>query len=138
MAPALGPAAAPLPKSSARLSNNRAKSRCETAGNPARLAAMFSHVVIFWTDPSQPGAADELAAAANRILPSIPGILQCHVGKMVPSHRPVVEQTFQVGLNLIFPDRKAHDNYQTHPAHVEFVDKFVKKLVKKVVIYDFA
>ena len=29
---------------------------------------MFSHVVIFWTDPNLPGAADELIAAANECL----------------------------------------------------------------------
>ena len=98
---------------------------------------MFSHIVIFWTDPAQPGAADELVAAANRALPRIPGLTQFHAGKMTPSTRPVVDQSYQAALNLIFPDRKAHDDYQTHPAHVEFVEKVVKRLVKKVVIYDF-
>jgi hypothetical protein len=98
---------------------------------------MFSHIVVFWTDPNQPGAVEELVTAANKALAQIPGVTQCHTGKMVSSPRPVVEQSYQVAINLIFPDRKAHDAYQIHPAHVEFVEKFVKRLVKKVVIYDF-
>ena len=99
---------------------------------------MFSHVVIFWTDPAQPNAADELLAGCDRYLKTIPGVLHCHAGKMVGSHRPVVDQTYQVALNLAFPDKPSQDNYQAHPQHLEFVEKFVKRLVKKVVVYDFA
>ena len=98
---------------------------------------MFSHVVVFWTDPSQPGAADELIAGADRYLRSIPGVLQFHVGKMAASHRPVVDQSYQVALNLIFADRKTQDEYQANPQHVEFVEKVFKRVCKKVVVYDF-
>ena len=50
---------------------------------------MYSHIVIFWTQPEKPGAAEELIAGAERYLKAIPGILHFHVGKMVPSPRPV-------------------------------------------------
>ena len=98
---------------------------------------MFSHVVIFWTDPNNPKAADELIAGANKCLKPIPGSLHYHIGKMTPSHRAVVEQSYQVALNLIFPDKKTQDDYQTHPLHVEFVEGVFKKVCKKVVVYDF-
>jgi hypothetical protein len=95
---------------------------------------MFSHVVIFWTEPA---AADELVAGANRYLKNIPGIVHFHVGKMVPSHRPVVEQSYQVALNVVFDSKKTQDEYQVHPSHVEFVEKVFKRVCKKVVVYDF-
>lgn len=98
---------------------------------------MFSHIVIFWTDPAQPNAAEELIAGANKYLQSIPGVLQFHVGKMVPSHRPVVNQTYQVALNVTFVDKKAQDDYQVHPLHLEFVQKVFRGVCKKVVVYDF-
>jgi len=98
---------------------------------------MFSHVVIFWTDPANPKAADELIAGANKYLKPIPGVLQFHIGKMVGSHRPVVDQTYQVALNLVFPDKKTQDDYQIHPLHVEFIEKAFKPNCKKVVVYDF-
>jgi len=98
---------------------------------------MFSHVVIFWTDPANPAAADELIAGGQKYLKSIPGALQFHMGKMVGSHRAVVDQTYQVALNLVFPDKKAQDDYQVHPEHVKFVEQ-CSKLWKKVVVYDFA
>ena len=98
---------------------------------------MFSHIVIFWTDPANLKAAEELRAGIDKYLKPIPGVLHFHAGKMVPSHRLVVEQTYQVALNLVFADKKAQDDYQMHPLHVEFVEKVLKPLVKKVAVYDF-
>jgi hypothetical protein len=98
---------------------------------------MFSHVVIFWTNPENPNAAAELIAGANKYLKPIPGVLSFHIGKMVGSHRPVVDQTYQVALNLIFANKKAQDDYQVHPMHVEFVEKVFKPIMKRVVVYDF-
>jgi len=99
---------------------------------------MFSHIVVFWTDPKKPEAPDELIAGANEYLKPIPGALHFHVGKMVPSHRPVVDQSYQVGLNIVFADKQAQDDYQVHPRHVEFVEKVLKRVGAKVLVYDFA
>lgn len=98
---------------------------------------MFSHVVIFWTNPARPQAADELVAGAEKFLKPIPGVVAFHIGRMVPSHRPVVDQSYQVALNLIFNDKQAQDDYQVHPLHVEFVEKVFKPNCQRVVIYDF-
>jgi len=68
---------------------------------------MFSHIVVFWTDPAEPNAAEELLAGANWLLKNIPGVLQFHVGKMVPSERPIVERSYQVALNLVFSNQQA-------------------------------
>jgi len=98
---------------------------------------MFSHIVIFWTNPADPRAADELIAGANKHLKDIPGILKFHVGKMSPSPRPVVDQSYQVALNLIFPSKAAEQAYQVHPQHIEFVERVFKRTCQKAVIYDF-
>lgn len=98
---------------------------------------MFSHVVFFWTHPDKPEAADALIAGADKYLKPIPGVLSFHIGKMVGSHRPVVDQTYQVGLNLLFPDKKTQDEYQAHPLHIEFVEQCVKPYCQKVLVYDF-
>lgn len=99
---------------------------------------MFSHVVIFWVKPEVPGAADQLVAGMEKYLRPIPGVLSFHVGRMVPSHRPVVDQTYQVALNLVFPDKQAQDDYQVHPLHLEFVEKVFKQICQRVIVYDFA
>jgi hypothetical protein len=107
---------------------------------PGRLTTMrpmFSHLVVLWTNPAHRDAVDELLVGANRLLKDIPGVQQFHAGKMVPSPRPVVEQSYQVALNLVFQDKPAMDAYQIHPRHVEFVEKYIKPLVKKAMVYDF-
>ena len=98
---------------------------------------MFSHVVIFWTDPAKPNATDEVIAGGNKFLKDIPGLTHFHIGKMVGSARPVVDQTYQVALNTVFTSKQAQDDYQVHPQHLEFVAQCVKPFVKKVVVYDF-
>jgi hypothetical protein len=98
---------------------------------------MFSHVVIFWTNPAHPDAADELVKGALQYIPSIPGVLRCHVGKMVPSKRPVVDQSYQVAMTLQFENKQAQDDYQVHPQHVEFVEKVFRPHCQKAIVYDF-
>jgi hypothetical protein len=105
--------------------------------NISQVVTRFSHIVIFWTDPAQPNATEELLAGANKYLKPIPGVLQFHVGKMVGSQRPVVDQSYQVALNLIFPSQQAQNDYQLHPLHVEFVEKVFKRVCTKVAVYDF-
>jgi hypothetical protein len=106
--------------------------------NAGQNTGMFSHVVIFWTDPANPSAAAELIEGANQFLKPIPGVLHFHVGTMVPSHRPVVDQSYQVALNLVFPDKKTQDDYQLHPLHVQFIETVFKRVCKKVQVFDFA
>jgi hypothetical protein len=98
---------------------------------------MFSHVVIFWTHPDKPEAAAALIAGAEKCLKPIPGVLSFHIGRMAASPRPVVDQSYQVALNLVFPSKKAQDDYQVHPLHVEFVERYFKPNCAKVVVYDF-
>ena len=97
---------------------------------------MFSHIVIFWTDPSNPNATDQVLANAKKYLPSIPGIVSFHAGRMSHSHRSVVDQSYQIGLNIQFETKQAQDAYQDHPRHLEFVESG-KGLWAKVVVYDF-
>jgi len=55
---------------------------------------------------------------------------------MARSHRDVCRSSYQVGLNIQFESKKAQDEYQVHPKHLEFVDQ-CKALCIKVVVYDF-
>ena len=98
---------------------------------------MFCHVVIFWTKPEVSNAADLLVEGVERYLRPIPGVRVFHVGRMVGSERPVVEQTYQVALNLCFDDKAAQDAYQVHPSHLEFVERVFKPVCARAVIYDF-
>ncbi len=99
---------------------------------------MFSHVVIFWTKPEVADATEKLLAGAEKYLKDIPGVRHYHCGTMAGSHRDVVDQTYQVALNLVFDDQATQDVYQEHPRHLEFVEKVFKPNCGRVVVYDFA
>jgi hypothetical protein len=115
-----------------------AKSRLALRLIPRKiLGTMFSHIVIFWTDPAKPEAVEAVLAGGHKYLKGLPGQTHFHMGKMVPSHRPVVEQSYQVAMNSEFVSKQAQDEYQVHPRHLEFVEKCVKPFVTKVVVYDF-
>ena len=98
---------------------------------------MISHVVIFWTKPEIPNSADELVAGMEKWLRPIPGANHMHIGRMVPSPRAVVEQSYQVALNLQFENKQAQDEYQVHPLHLEFIEKCFKPNCARAVVYDF-
>ena len=90
-----------------------------------------------YTDPANPKAADDLIAGARKYLVPIPVVTSFHIGKMVGSHRPVVDQTYQVALYTQFATKKDQDDYQVHPLHLEFVEKVLKPVKQRVVVYDF-
>ena len=101
------------------------------------LSLMFSHIVIFWTKPEVENSEQRLIDGLNHYLPDIPGVISMHVGKCAPSDRPVVDQSYQIALNITFKNKIVQDEYQVHPQHVEFVEKVFKEVCGKVVIYDF-
>ncbi|MCG5054019.1 MAG: Dabb family protein [Myxococcales bacterium] len=99
---------------------------------------MLSHVVIFWTKPEVPDAADRLLAGMREYLADIPGVRGFHCGKMVPSERPVVDQSYQVGLYVLVDDKAAELAYQVHPQHLAFIENVVKATTLRAVVYDYA
>lgn len=98
---------------------------------------MFSHTVIFWTKDGVENATEDLLAGIEQYLKPIPGVVSFHAGRMAPSHRDVVDQSYQVGLHILFADKATQDSYQTHPLHLEFVEKVFKRVCERVIVYDF-
>lgn len=99
---------------------------------------MITHVVVFWTDKPQDTNRDRLIQAANDLLGRIPGAQNFRVGAPVASNRGVVDDSFCFAISMDFPDQAAADTYQQHPEHIRFVNEFVKPLVKRFVVYDYA
>jgi len=48
-----------------------------------------------------------------------------------------VDDSFDVGILLTFPDRQTMNAYLTHPDHKQAVKNVLKPLVSKIVVYDF-
>ena len=50
--------------------------------------------------------------------------------------REVVDNSYHIGLLVMFADSAAHDVYQTHPLHLQFIERN-KANWQRVQIYDF-
>ena len=98
---------------------------------------MFIHQVCFWLKPGSPDSAqDQLIADCRKYLGGIPGVRHIWAGPSAMTPRAVVDNSYQVGLLVVLDDSAAHDIYQEHPLHLEFLAKD-KSLWEKVRVLDF-
>lgn len=98
---------------------------------------MFIHTVFFWLNENAPaGAEEQLAGDCLRLLGKIPDVKAIHAGRPANTPREVVDNSYAVGLTVILTSKKAHDVYQDHPLHHEFIARN-KPHWKRVQVYDF-
>jgi hypothetical protein len=84
----------------------------------------LAHIVFFTLKDKSTAAVDRLVAACGEYLTGHPGTVYFSVGTRVPDlSRPVNDQDYEVGLHVVFEDRKSHDLYQTDPRHLQFIDE---------------
>lgn len=86
--------------------------------------SMLSHTVYFTLADSSEAAQDRLVEAARKYLVNHPGVLFFGVGKLCKElNRPVNDQEFHVGLNIVFDSKASHDIYQVAPDHLKFIEE---------------
>jgi hypothetical protein len=85
-------------------------------------SSTFIHVVFFWLkEGASPDDADKIAAGCRSYLSGIPGVLRLAVGKPAGTPRDVVDSSYGLSLLVEFADSAAHDIYQDHPDHLQFI-----------------
>jgi heme-degrading monooxygenase HmoA len=107
---------------------------------PAALAPQdgpaLAHDVYFSLNDASPAARAELVAACRKHLAGHEGTLAFSVGLLAAElARPVNDRDFDVALHITFRDRAAHDAYQAHPRHKQFIEEQQKNW-KKVRVFD--
>ncbi len=99
---------------------------------------MFIHHVYFWQKNQTPAAArEQLLNDARTLLGGIPGVRHIWAGKPAMTPRDVVDNSYDVGLCVILDDSAAHDVYQSHSLHLDFIARN-KAHWDRVKVYDFA
>lgn len=98
---------------------------------------MFVHTVFFWTNPGV-GDADrkQLLDDCVHYLGKCPTVRQIWAGPPARTPREVVDNSYDVGLTVVFDDKAGHDAYQEDPSHLDFIRRN-KQHWKRVQIYDF-
>ncbi len=114
-------------------------SSCTTCplGCKTTAKGKVEHIVLVWL--KRPGnAADRatLIATARKFQAEIKQIQHLSVGTAVPSERPIVDDSFDVGFVMRFASKADMDAYEKHPVHVNAVKQTLMPLAKKVQVYD--
>ncbi|MBF9253452.1 Dabb family protein [Pontibacter sp. 172403-2] len=96
---------------------------------------MFVHHVFFWLNNPDATAERSKLLEGLKQLKAIESIHTVHIGVPASTDRPVIEKGYDFSLLLVFNDMEAHDTYQVHPVHKQFVETCAQ-LWSKVLIYD--
>jgi len=100
--------------------------------NPMLLA----HDVYFSLNDASAAARSELVAACRKYLTDHEGMLAFSVGVLAADlARPVNDRDFDVALHITFASRAAHDLYQEHTRHKQFIAEQQKNW-KRVRVFD--
>ena len=84
----------------------------------------LAHIVYFTLKDRSPQAVQKQLDACHKHLPDHWGMECIAIGSRTPGlNREVNDKEFDVGLHVIFENRAAHDQYQTAPRHVQFIEE---------------
>ncbi len=82
------------------------------------------HNVYFSLKDGSPANVQALTDACHKHLKGHDGVLFFAAGTVVDElSRPVNQKDFHVCLCVAFKDKAAHDVYQTHPRHLQFIEE---------------
>jgi len=96
---------------------------CQTLpAEEAKQGPLLVHSVYVELKEDSSEARQKLIDDCRKYLQPIPGIVAFAVGPRDESlDREVNDLAFDVGLTIVFRDRTAHDLYQPHARHQEFI-----------------
>jgi hypothetical protein len=98
--------------------------------------AQLAHMVFFTLKDSSDTNRKRLVDACKKYLEAHDGVVYFSVGTLNSDlKREVNDRDFDVALHVVFRNRAAHDRYQDHPRHLEFIEKS-KDLWSKVRVFD--
>ena len=98
--------------------------------------ASVSHVVICWLKTPGDESARQRIIDETHTLAKIPGIVSITAGRPIPSTRPVVDSSYDVGIVMTFRDEAALRAYETNPIHIKARDEVLRPLASRFLIYD--
>jgi Stress responsive A/B Barrel Domain len=113
-------------------------SSCKTCPFAASQHGKVNHAVFVWLKRPGNAADRQKVIEATRMLKhEIPEVEALTVGPMLPSKRPIVDSTYDVGFVMRFANQAAMDRYEQSPTHQNAVKNILMPMVKKIQVYDF-
>jgi hypothetical protein len=103
----------------------------------ATRSGQVTHVMLFWL--KRPGNVDDqnYLLRALRTLRRARGVNDMRVGRSLPVDRPSVEQSFDLGVVMIFRDREALEKFERDQQRKQAIDAMLGPLVRQYTVYNF-
>src|SRR5438270_4914361 len=103
----------------------------------AARSGQVTHVMLFWL--KRPGNVDDqnYLLRALRTLRRVRGVSDMRVGRPLLVDRPGLEESFDLGVVLIFRDREALEKFQRDQQPEKAIDAMLRSLVRRYSIYNF-
>ena len=96
----------------------------------------FIHLVLFWLkEPQNSDHREHFKKALKKLSIDSKYAKEVQLGTPSPSERDVVDDSYTFSLLVTFPSKDEHDQYQTEPAHIAFIDS-CKPLWERVQVFD--
>ncbi len=95
------------------------------------------HVVLIWLKEPTNDEHRSRVIEVTQSLRKISEIKELRVGNSVPSDRAIVDDSFDVGLYMVFDSKQDLQNYLVHSIHKDAVDNVLSPLSEKILVYDF-
>lgn len=107
----------------------------DTNENQKKLEGGFIHMVFFWLVDDSPAVKKTFLKELNQFISQVDEIKKSHIGPPANTDRDVIDNTYSYNLVLTFDSKKAHDIYQAHPLHKQFIEN-ASSLWSRVQVYD--
>jgi hypothetical protein len=104
---------------------------------PVKRDYPVTHIVLVWfNEVAGDNYADTVSAATMRLL-EIPEVGIIRTGRAISSERPIVDDSFDLGVVMEFESMEAMKLYLEHPLHKQFVEGYLTGRIEKLLVYDF-
>ncbi len=110
---------------------------CQQGKDLPASTSKVHHVVVCWLNEPGNKEARQKVIEVSRGFSAIPGVIDVRVGRVVHGEREIVDSSFDVAIYLSFENEQKLFEYLNHPIHKKAVEKTLKPLVRKVIVYDF-
>ena len=110
---------------------------CQQDKDHSGPTSKVHHVVVCWLNGPGNEEARQKVIEVSRGFSAIPGVIDVRAGSVIQSEREIVDSSFDAAIYLTFENEQKLFEYLNHPIHKKAVEKTLKPLVRKVVVYDF-
>ena len=103
----------------------------------APRSGQVTQVMLFWL--KRPGNVDDqnYLLRALRTLRRVRGVNEVRFGRPVPGYRPSLEESFDLGVVVIFRNREALEKFQRDQQPEKAIDAMLRPLVRRYSVYNF-